>query len=517
MAEDLTKLWGNLTLTEEEDGAEVEIQAGELDVGVTLGKACVVGKLIADHMVSKEIIRSDLMRWWKPEGNISFKILGENLFLIEFTDKRDKERVLEGRPWIFEGNLFLIEDYDGCAQPSDFSFDKAAFWVRMINLPLACMGNEIGRKIGATVGVVEAVDTEANGMGWGEFLRVKILLDLTKPVLRGRKINIQGKPVWITFQYERLPKFCFLCGVMSHGKAGCPNRSTFRNQEPTPRYGPSLRAVSPTRRGDRPYGRHFTRKGQATADPASRGDQYGGSWRGSQRTREDGRKMAGPESFGAGREDDDVEPRAGAFNAHYGRRRYGDETDGVNDGDRRDFCQKEKELNKESGDEGSYRERNRNPTYSGNPHSRGYNKEKDTWAARGGPQDDIQRSPGLELDGRGDVKLGPGEKVSSPSFMGPLFSELEKTLKGPTGSNGCKLPTGLNGQEDTMVTWKRVDRGDITQQKEITLPVKQGIGKKLGLNGEDKNGGSARKGQKTSLIAVDINGSGMAEAATQPR
>lgn len=158
-----------------------------------------VGKLIVNHLVSKEIIRNTLVRWWKPADNFFFKVLGENLFLIEFANKHDKERVLGGRPWVYEGSLFLIEDFDGLAQPLDFTFHKASFWVRMINLPLACMGDEIGRKIGATIGTVEAVDTEANGMGWGEFLRVKIQLDLTKPLLRGRKLNIQGKLGWITF------------------------------------------------------------------------------------------------------------------------------------------------------------------------------------------------------------------------------------------------------------------------------------------------------------------------------
>ena len=63
--------------------------------------------------------------------------------------------------------------------------------MRMINLPLACMGREIGRKIGASMGVVEVVDIDARGMGWGEFLQVKILLDSAKPLLRGMKINIE--------------------------------------------------------------------------------------------------------------------------------------------------------------------------------------------------------------------------------------------------------------------------------------------------------------------------------------
>jgi hypothetical protein len=66
-----------------------------------------------------------------------------NLFLIEFKLAKDKSRVLEGRSWVFEGNLFLVEDFDGRTSLTDFTFDKAFFWVRMSNMPLACMKRSV--------------------------------------------------------------------------------------------------------------------------------------------------------------------------------------------------------------------------------------------------------------------------------------------------------------------------------------------------------------------------------------
>lgn len=286
MTEELAKKWANLSLTEEEDCVEPHVCKDELEVGNTLGKTCVVGKLIADHMVSKETIRNDMMRWWKPSGNVSFKILGENLFLIEFTELRDKERVLEGRPWNFDGCLLLIEDFDGSAQPSDLAFNQVAFWVRMVNLPLACMSKGIGRKIGESVGTVEAVDTEANGMGWGEFLRVKIRIDLHKPLPRGRKINVEGKQLWIYFQYEKLPKFCFQCGLISHGKTGCMKKNIFRHHDANPQYGPWMRVASPTRKADRNHGRNPAKRWYEDSEPEERHSQ-------SVRTRRDRRRVKG--------------------------------------------------------------------------------------------------------------------------------------------------------------------------------------------------------------------------------
>jgi hypothetical protein len=147
----------------------------------------------------------------------------------------------------FEGNLFLVEDFYGRTSPLEFTFDKASFWVWMMNLPLACMSREVGFKLGASMGKVEEVDTDKDGIGWGEFLHIKILIDLYKPLSRGCMLKFDGKSTLIGFKFERLPKFCFHCGVICHGVEGCLKRSMMRNQEVI-QFGQWLRANSPTRR-----------------------------------------------------------------------------------------------------------------------------------------------------------------------------------------------------------------------------------------------------------------------------
>lgn len=163
MADDLTRMWGNLSLTEEES-VKVEIKDQIVGEIVNRGRSCLVGRLLVERMVSKEIIRSTLIRGWRPSGTLPFKFLGENLFLMEFEKSWDKSQVLEGRLWVFEGSLFLVEDFDGLTPPTEIEFEKVAFWVRMFNLPLACMGTEVGSQIGASVGEVEAVDTNEEGV-----------------------------------------------------------------------------------------------------------------------------------------------------------------------------------------------------------------------------------------------------------------------------------------------------------------------------------------------------------------
>ena len=133
-------------------------------------------------------------------------------------------RVLEGKPWVFEGNLFSVAKFDGGTPPSYLIFEKTAFWVRMYNLPLVCMGKQAGFQIEASIGMVEEVDADEEGMGWGEFLQVRIQLDLTKPLPRGHVLKYKGKASWVVFKYERLSRFCFQCKTIKYGPLGCLQR-----------------------------------------------------------------------------------------------------------------------------------------------------------------------------------------------------------------------------------------------------------------------------------------------------
>jgi hypothetical protein len=71
-------------------------------------------------------------------------------------------------------------------------FEKAAFWTRMFNLPLSCMSEAMGFQLGNSVGHVEEVETEEDGIGWGNYLHVKIQLDISKPLARGRVLKFNG-------------------------------------------------------------------------------------------------------------------------------------------------------------------------------------------------------------------------------------------------------------------------------------------------------------------------------------
>jgi len=126
MADELSERWGKFSLNEEENNG-VALDVGEIAPMVHRGKVCLIGKILADRIVPKDYFRAPLTRIWRPVGTITFQIIGGNMFVAEFEEVDDKIRILKGRPWLFDGNLIALADFDGLTPPVAMQFEYASF------------------------------------------------------------------------------------------------------------------------------------------------------------------------------------------------------------------------------------------------------------------------------------------------------------------------------------------------------------------------------------------------------
>ena len=61
----------------------------------------------------------------------------------------------------------------------------------------------------------EVVNSRADKKDYegGNFMRVRVKVDVTKPLSRGRKIGLRNcEESWASFKYEHLPNLCYWCG-----------------------------------------------------------------------------------------------------------------------------------------------------------------------------------------------------------------------------------------------------------------------------------------------------------------
>lgn len=80
------------------------------------------------------------------------------------------------------------------------------------------IGNLIGNSLGKTI----EVGLNEGEIDWGKYMRVRVTLDVTKPIIRNKRLAIEDmKPASITFSHERLLDFCYWCRLMGHGHRDC--------------------------------------------------------------------------------------------------------------------------------------------------------------------------------------------------------------------------------------------------------------------------------------------------------
>jgi hypothetical protein len=80
-------------------------------------------------------------------------------------------------------------------------------------MPLLCMTRGIGMKIAVSWGILEDVYVAGDGAGWGRCLCIRVTIDLSNPLERGRDLMVGGKPFWVFFKYEKLQCFASIMAV----------------------------------------------------------------------------------------------------------------------------------------------------------------------------------------------------------------------------------------------------------------------------------------------------------------
>jgi hypothetical protein len=67
---------------------------------------------------------------------VTFKELQDNMWIFEFSELVDKERVMEGRPWSYDRQILVLNEFDGSTPPSKMDFTQSPIWVQVHEMPL---------------------------------------------------------------------------------------------------------------------------------------------------------------------------------------------------------------------------------------------------------------------------------------------------------------------------------------------------------------------------------------------
>ncbi|TXG46182.1 hypothetical protein EZV62_028316 [Acer yangbiense] len=173
-------------------------------------------------------------------------------------------RVLAGGLWSFDNSLLVLEKLSSTRDIARLGFNKVVFSVQIPNAHLLCMTKEMGEFLGQLIGELVDIDVGVTGECFGKYLRLKVAIDISKPLKRFLRLElVKGEKSILLLRYEKLPIYCFHCGFIGHSHQECSNKKVddVRVSNVEFDFGPWLRVSSPPSQ-NKTVGQKFFRGGK---------------------------------------------------------------------------------------------------------------------------------------------------------------------------------------------------------------------------------------------------------------
>ncbi|KAJ8765838.1 hypothetical protein K2173_015792 [Erythroxylum novogranatense] len=206
---------------------------------------CLVGRFLTDKAINFHAMRHTLASVWQPLMGMQVREVKTGLYVFQFFHAVDVHRILDMRPCTFDNHLLILDRFGVSSSPFAVPLYHVPFWIQVHGLPSGFRSARVLQDIGNKIGQFLELDPTNFERSWNSYLRMRVSWDVRRPLREGFKLR-HDKGDWFTvgFTYERLPSFCFLCGLLSHTERFCPTLLDFAPGQAVRRFSASLRALS---------------------------------------------------------------------------------------------------------------------------------------------------------------------------------------------------------------------------------------------------------------------------------
>ena len=214
--ESLSGLWKKLSLSECE-GRHFVVEESDGEKEFFLAARFYIGQ-----MLSMEVIAKTLKGLWRARRGFEVRDMGEHRVLFIFREEGDVEKIMNREPWTFNKHLVALKRIEKHTNLRQIQFETTCMWVQLHNLPIG-ISFSAAKSIVSEVGKVFENNLEEEKYEGSNFARVRVGVDITKPLCRGSKLVLRnGEKSWVCFKYERMPNICQWCGNLTHMDRDCP-------------------------------------------------------------------------------------------------------------------------------------------------------------------------------------------------------------------------------------------------------------------------------------------------------
>ncbi|XP_074352700.1 uncharacterized protein LOC141691848 [Apium graveolens] len=189
--EEMEENFARINLEEEEGWLSYEDSCeslSEIDV-----RWCLVGRFLTESTIDFQAMQHKLISLWRPGKGMYVKELEPNRYLFQFYHEIDIKRVIDGSPWTFGRFQLLFERLREGDNPRAIEINKLDLWVQLHGMDPGFMSLRVVKDVGNYIGTFVESDTN-NFVGvWRDFLRVRVTIDIDKPLKRRMKLRKSEK------------------------------------------------------------------------------------------------------------------------------------------------------------------------------------------------------------------------------------------------------------------------------------------------------------------------------------
>ena len=215
-----------------------------------------VGRFLTDRSINFNFMPNRLSHMWRSRKGVCIFELDNQRYIFMFFHVVHLKRVLVGGPWPYDNHLLILHWIQPGEGLNQIPLNSIDIWVQIFYLPSGYMSESVGKQLGNYIGFFLAYDSSNNVGGIKDYMRLCVSMDVRPLLKRGKRIRKpKGEWFFVSFKYERLSLFCFICGCLGHLDQFCPKLFTVLEEEITRDWGVWLKVPVPhiTRLGFNPW------------------------------------------------------------------------------------------------------------------------------------------------------------------------------------------------------------------------------------------------------------------------
>ncbi|CAL1394534.1 unnamed protein product [Linum trigynum] len=209
----------------EEETQGVTVEKADLNNGAdeTMEELGLIEKLMSHKDPNITVLTKVMGQAWNTKKAFEMHWVEEKIYTVQFKCFGDTKRVLYGGTSHFDHQPFMIRTIDrDKKKPAELEFQQLEIWVRVKKIARSIRTTTMAEKIGNLMGIFLIFDEYRSGV-WRTSMRLRVKIDVSKPLQRGVLLENKGEKTWHRMTYEKLPVFCYNCGLLGNPQRVCPN------------------------------------------------------------------------------------------------------------------------------------------------------------------------------------------------------------------------------------------------------------------------------------------------------